>query len=78
VASASGRSRQLRRRVGHEARFFILVAIPILSLSGLYVFAAGSAARDAIKLRRTDSVKNVIGLPVGTLQVQPDTESLPW
>jgi signal transduction histidine kinase len=65
----------LRRR-SIRLRIFLLVIIPILSLIGLYVFAAGSAAGNAINLSRTDTVKNVIGLPVGTLQVQLDTESL--
>jgi len=64
------------RRQSIRLRIFLLVTIPILSLIGLYVFAAGSAAGDAIKLSRADTVKNVIGLPVGALQVQLDTESL--
>src|SRR5260370_35688589 len=50
------------------------VAIPILYLIGLHVLAAGSAAGDAINLNRAETVKNVIGLPTGTLEKQIDTE----
>ena len=64
------------RRWSIRMRIFLLVAIPILSLIGLYVFAAGSAAGNAINLRRAQTVKNVIGLPVGMLEQQLDTECL--
>jgi len=62
------------RRWSIRLRIFLLVAIPILSLIGLYVLAAGSAAGDAINLNRAETVKNVIGLPTGTLEKQIDTE----
>ena len=64
------------RRWSISLRIFLLVAIPILSLIGLYVFAASSAAGNAINLSRARTVKNVVGLPVATLEQQLDTESL--
>ena len=63
----------LRRR-SIRLRIFLLVAIPILSLIGLYAFAATSIAGDAINLARSRTVKNTLGTPIGNLEAQAGTE----
>ena len=65
----------LRRR-SIRLRIFLLVAIPILALIGLYAFAATTTASAAISLARSRTVKNVTGLPIGALETQVDTERL--
>jgi signal transduction histidine kinase len=46
-------------------RIVLLVLVPVLSLIGLYAFAASITARDAINLARTNTLKNATGLPTG-------------
>ena len=57
-------------------RIFLLVAVPILSLVGLYVFAAAITASDALNLARSRTLKDTIGTPTGNLEAQIDTERL--
>jgi len=65
----------LRRR-SIRLRIFLLVAVPIVSLIGLYAFAATITASDAINLSRSTSLKNTIGTPVGDLEAQIDLERM--
>jgi signal transduction histidine kinase len=65
----------LRRR-SIRLRILLLVAVPIVSLIGLYAFAATITASDAINLARSTALKNTIGTPVGNLETEIDTESL--
>ena len=39
----------------------LLVLVPVLSLIGIYVFAIGSTASNAVNLSRANSVKNALG-----------------
>jgi signal transduction histidine kinase len=55
-------------------RIFLLVAVPILSLIGLYVFAATITASDALNLARSRTLKDTIGTPTGNLEAQIDVE----
>ena len=64
------------RRWSIRTRIFLLVAIPILSLIGLYAFAATITASDAINLSRAKTVKDTIGLPTGSLETQVYAERL--
>jgi signal transduction histidine kinase len=57
-------------------RIFLLVAVPILSLIGLYVFAATLTASDALNLARSRTLKDTIGTPTGNLEAQIDAERL--
>jgi signal transduction histidine kinase len=57
-------------------RIFLLVAVPILSLVGLYVFAATITASDALNLARSRTLKDTIGTPVGNLETQIDLERM--
>jgi signal transduction histidine kinase len=57
-------------------RIFLLVAVPILSLIGLYVFAATITASDALNLARSRTLKDTIGTPTGNLEAQIDVERL--
>ena len=57
-------------------RIFLLVAVPILSLVGLYVFAATITASDALNLARSRTLKDTIGTPVGNLEAQIDLERM--
>jgi signal transduction histidine kinase len=65
----------LRRR-SIRLRIFLLVAVPIVSLTGLYAFAATITASNAINLSRSTALKNTIGTPVGNLESQIDLERL--
>ena len=65
----------LRRR-SIRLRIFLLVAIPIVSLMGLYAFAATITAFDAINLARSTTLKNAIGTPTGNLESAVDAERL--
>jgi len=65
----------LRRR-SIRLRIFLLVAIPIVSLMGLYAFAATITASDAINLSRSTTLKNAIGTPTGNLEAAVDAERL--
>jgi len=65
----------LRRR-SIRLRIFLLVAIPIVSLMGLYAFAATITAFDAINLARSTTLKNTIGTPTGNLEAAVDAERL--
>jgi signal transduction histidine kinase len=65
----------LRRR-SIRLRIFLLVAIPIVSLMGLYAFAATITASDAINLSRATTLKNTIGTPTGNLEGAVDAERL--
>jgi signal transduction histidine kinase len=62
------------RRWSIRMRIFLLVAIPILSLIGVYAFAATTAASSAINLSKSRSAYNTISLPTGLLQSALDTE----
>jgi signal transduction histidine kinase len=64
------------RRWSIRTRIFLLVVIPILSLIGLYAFAATITASDAINLSRAKTVKDTIGLPTGSLETQVYAERL--
>lgn len=65
----------LRRR-SIRLRIVLLVAIPILSLIGVYAFAATVTASDAINLAKSRSLKDTIGTPTGNLEAQIDAERL--
>ncbi len=65
----------LRRR-SIRLRIILLVAIPILSLIGLYAFAAAISASDAINLARSRTLKANTGTPTGNLESQIGTERL--
>jgi signal transduction histidine kinase len=56
------------RSLSIRLRILLLVAIPILSLIGLYAFAATTAASDAINLSRSRTLKDTIGTPTGNLE----------
>ncbi len=57
-------------------RIFLLVAVPILSLVGLYAFAATIAASDALNLAKSRTLKVTIGTPTGNLEAQIDLERM--
>jgi signal transduction histidine kinase len=59
-----------------RTRILLLVLVPVLSLIGIYVFAIGSTARDAVNLARANSVKNAIGDPIAAFMAQLSTERL--
>jgi signal transduction histidine kinase len=63
----------LRRR-SIRFRIFLLVVIPILSLIGIYAFAATITASDAINLSQSRQVYNTISLPSGLLESALDSE----
>jgi signal transduction histidine kinase len=65
----------LRRR-SIRLRIVLLVAIPILSLIGVYAFAATITATDAINLARSRTLKDTVGTPTGNLEAQIDVERL--
>ena len=65
----------LRRR-SIRLRIILLVAIPILSLIGLYAFAATISASDAVNLARSRALKADTGTPTGNLESQIDAERL--
>ena len=62
------RHRSIRLRV------FLLVAIPILFLTGLYAFVADLTVGNAVSLARSRTVRNVIATPTTNLQVALNTE----
>jgi signal transduction histidine kinase len=55
-------------------RIFVLILIPLLSLIGLYVFAASITVGDAVDRARATALKNDTGLPTGTFEGQADAE----
>jgi signal transduction histidine kinase len=57
-------------------RIFLLVAVPILSLVGLYAFAATITASDALNLAKSRTLKDTVGTPVGNLEAQIDVERI--
>jgi len=57
-------------------RIVLLVAVPILSLVGLYAFAATITASDALNLARSRTLKDTVGTPVGNLEAQIDLERI--
>jgi signal transduction histidine kinase len=63
----------LRRR-SIRLRIFLLVVIPILSLIGIYAFAATITASNALNLSRSRAVFNTISLPAGLMESALDTE----
>jgi signal transduction histidine kinase len=63
----------LRRR-SIRLRIFLLVVIPILSLIGIYSFAATITASNALDLSRSRYVFNTISLPSGLLESALDSE----
>jgi signal transduction histidine kinase len=64
------------RSLSIRLRILLLVAIPILSLIGVYAFAATTTASDAINLSRSRTLKDTIGTPTGNYEAQIDTERL--
>ena len=54
----------------------LLVLVPVLSLIGIYVFAIGSTASNAVNLSKANSVKNALGLPMAAFMAQLSTERL--
>src|SRR5215831_1682546 len=54
----------------------LLVLVPVLSLIGIYVFAIGSTARDAVNLSNANTVKNTLGEPVAAFMTQLSSERL--
>ena len=54
----------------------LLVLVPVLSLVGIYVFAIGSTASNAVNLSRANSVRNALGNPVAAFMAQLTTERL--
>jgi signal transduction histidine kinase len=48
----------------------------VLSLIGIYVFAIGSTARDAVNLSRANTVKNTLGEPIAGFMAQLSGERL--
>ena len=54
----------------------LLVLVPVLSLIGIYVFAIGSTASNAVNLSRANSVRNALGDPVAAFMAQLTTERL--
>ena len=54
----------------------LLVLVPVLSLVGIYVFAIGSTASNAVNLSKANSVKNALGLPMAAFMAQLSTERL--
>ena len=59
-----------------RTRILLLVLVPVLSLIGIYVFAIGSTARDAVNLSRANAVKNAVGDPIAAFMNQLSTERL--
>src|SRR5258708_6448419 len=57
-------------------RIFLLVAIPILALMGLYAFAAATTTSAALDLAGPRSVKNNPGWQTGTLEARLDAARL--
>jgi hypothetical protein len=55
------------RSLSIRLRILLLVAIPILSLIGVYAFAATITATNAINLARSRTLKDTIGTPTGNL-----------
>ncbi len=56
-----------------RTRILLLVLVPVLSLIGIYVFAIGSTARDAVNLSRANAVKNAVGDPIAAFMNQLST-----
>ncbi len=54
------RLRSIRQKI------LLLVLVPVLSLIGLYIFALGLTARNAVNLSRTNTLKNATAVPAGT------------
>jgi signal transduction histidine kinase len=59
-----------------RTRILLLVLVPVLSLIGIYVFAIGSTASNAVNLSKANSVKNALGLPMAAFMAQLSTERL--
>ncbi|MFI5063790.1 MAG: nitrate- and nitrite sensing domain-containing protein [Streptosporangiales bacterium] len=55
-------------------KILLLVLVPVLSLIGLYIFATSLTARATINLSRTDTLRNVTGLPTGNFLAAVDQE----
>jgi signal transduction histidine kinase len=55
-------------------RVLLLVLIPILSLMGVYAYAATITVHAAVSLAKAKTVKDVIAEPAGNLQTQLDAE----
>ena len=64
------------RRWSIRLRIFLLVAIPILSLIGLYAFTATITAGSAINLARSRTVKDTVATPVGDVESALDAERI--
>jgi signal transduction histidine kinase len=62
------RLRSIRQKI------LLLVLVPVLSLIGLYVFALGLTARNAINLSRTNTLKNATAVPAGTFITALESE----
>jgi signal transduction histidine kinase len=64
------------RSLSIRLRILLLVAIPILSLIGVYAYAATTTAGNAINLSRSRTLKDTIGTPTGNFEAQLDAERL--
>jgi signal transduction histidine kinase len=64
------------RSLSIRLRILLLVAIPILSLIGVYAFAATTTASDAINLSRSRTLKDTIGTPTGNVEAAIGVERL--
>jgi signal transduction histidine kinase len=62
------RLRSIRQKI------LLLVLVPVLSLIGLYVFALGLTARNAINLSRTNTLKNATAVPAGNFITALESE----
>ena len=59
-----------------RTRILLLVLVPVLSLIGIYVFAIGSTARDAVNLSKANTVKDTLGEPIAVFMSQLSSERL--
>ena len=59
-----------------RTRILLLVLVPVLSLVGIYAFAVGITARDAVSLARANTVKSTLGDPAGAFLAQVGIERM--
>jgi len=59
-----------------RTRILLLVLVPVLSLVGIYAFAIGTTARDAVNLAKANTVKNTVGDPIAAFMAQLGTERM--
>jgi signal transduction histidine kinase len=59
-----------------RTRILLLVLVPVLSLIGIYAFAVGITAKDAVSLARANTVKSTLGNPAGAFLAQVGIERM--